>query len=104
MKSKNNPPYIYHIAEVQTWLGAPEVGEYCCSSLQSEGFIHCSTDTQYLTIANHFFSGRGDLVLLEINTDSVVAPIQYENLEGGSEMYPHIYGPINLNEIGRAHV
>jgi uncharacterized protein (DUF952 family) len=37
------------------------------------------------------FRGRSDLVLLTIDADRIDAPIRYENLSGGSELFPHVY-------------
>jgi uncharacterized protein (DUF952 family) len=37
---------IYHITSKQEWVSAQEQGEYTAPSLQTEGFIHCSTAAQ----------------------------------------------------------
>jgi len=29
-------------------------------------------------------------------------PVRYENLEGGNELFPHIYGPLPLEAISEA--
>ncbi|MCH2534708.1 MAG: DUF952 domain-containing protein [Bdellovibrionales bacterium] len=92
---------IYHITTLEDWSLAKKTGHYLSSSLKNEGFIHCSTATQYLRIANSLFSGRKDTLLLEIDEDKVNAEIRYENLEGGSEHFPHIYGPLNLDSVLR---
>ena len=38
-------------------------------------------------------------MLLCIDTDKVTAEIRYENLEGGRELFPHIYGEINTDAV-----
>ena len=38
-------------------------------------------------------------MLLTIDTSQVGAEIRYENLEGGEELYPHLYGPLNLDAV-----
>ncbi len=45
------------------------------------------------------FRGQKGLVLLCIDTDKVSAEIRYENLEGGQELFPHIYGEINTDAV-----
>ena len=51
---------------------------------------------RWLTFA--FVSQQG-LVLLCVDTDKVAAEIRYENLEGGRELFPHIYGEINTDAV-----
>jgi uncharacterized protein (DUF952 family) len=65
----------------------------------TDGFIHCSTRDQVIKVANARFRGREGLVLLLIDTDRVGPEIVYENLEGGSELFPHIYGELNTDAV-----
>ena len=53
--------------------------------------------------ANRIFRGRKDLVLLEIDPLQLACPVVDENLEGGSELYPHIYGPLSLPAVLAVH-
>jgi uncharacterized protein (DUF952 family) len=68
-------------------------------SLSSEGFIHCSTLEQVVRIANGMFAGANDLLLLRLNTEMLNSRIVYENLEGGDQQFPHVYGPIERDAI-----
>ena len=52
-------------------------------------------------VANIRFRGQRGLVMLGIDTDRVSADIRYENLEGGEQMFPHIYGEINTDAVAR---
>lgn len=72
-------------------------------SLQSQGFIHCSLVEQVSHVANALAPGRDDLVLIEIEESKVIPKIVYENLEGGEQLFPHIYGPLNEDAIIGAH-
>ncbi len=38
-------------------------------------------------------------MLLVIDTDKVDAEIIYENLEGGDQLFPHIYGHLNCDAV-----
>lgn len=87
---------IYHIATREDWDAAQEAGEYSADSLKGEGFIHCSTAGQVQATANRFFRWRQDLVLLQIDENEVQTEIKYENLEGGTELFPHIYGTLPI--------
>jgi uncharacterized protein (DUF952 family) len=64
-----------------------------------EGFIHCSTREQVIQVANIRFRGQSGLVLLFIDTEKVAAEIIYENLEGGQQLFPHIYGELNTDAV-----
>ncbi len=88
---------IYHIASEKTWLEALEFGEYLHSSLGSDGFIHCSTGGQVVRTANRYFPGQSGLVLLEIDPALAASEIRYE--DSGGEMFPHLYGPLNLDAV-----
>jgi uncharacterized protein (DUF952 family) len=92
---------ILHISSRADWLSAQTTGSYEADSLSSEGFIHCSRPDQVLGVANtnNRFEGQTDLILLCIDPDQVVAEIRYENLDGGDNLFPHIYGPLNVDAI-----
>lgn len=93
---------IYHITTSSKWNLAKKKGVYDFCSLESDGFIHCSTADQVLSIANYIFSGCKDIILLEIDEDKIGQEVKYENLEGGSKMFPHVYGPIPIKSITSA--
>ncbi|MGA7192926.1 MAG: DUF952 domain-containing protein, partial [Anaerolineales bacterium] len=59
---------IYHIASREAWNAAQEQGQYSAPSLTSEGFIHCSTRTQVLSVAEKFYKGQTGLVILVIDS------------------------------------
>ena len=89
---------IVHITSEVQWQQAQQVGVYYHETLDSEGFIHCSTPQQVVAVANRYFLGQSDLVLLVLNTDQLEAELNYEAVPGG-EIYPHLYGPLNLNAV-----
>ncbi len=90
---------IFHITKQENWYKAKVKGQYDFCSLYTEGFIHCSTKDQYLKVANARFKNEDGLVLLAIDESAVTCEIKYENLEGGSENFPHIYGPLNVEAV-----
>ena len=103
---------ILHITTRKEWLAAQQSGEYRAPSLEKEGFIHCSTERQVLSVANAFYRGQKDLVLLVIDEtrltlSEVEGPkVRWEAPAGmpadgisESDRFPHIYGPINLDAV-----
>jgi uncharacterized protein (DUF952 family) len=93
---------IFHITTRAEWEEGEAGGAYRAASLATEGFIHCSTRDQVAKVADARFRGRAGLILLSIDTEKVGAEIRYENTEGGSEMFPHIYGELNRDAVVRA--
>ena len=99
---------IYHITPRTDWEAAIESGDYRPASLESEGFIHCSTDQQAAPVANAFYSGQTGLVLLVIQPERLSAKLQWDPpahpapekapaaLRGE---FPHIYGVLNLDAV-----
>lgn len=90
---------IFHITGKNTWKAAKNSPEYLGDTLSTDGFIHCCTFEQIEGVIKKWFEGKENLVLLELDTGALLAPLKYENLEGGEELFPHIYGPINTNAV-----
>ncbi len=88
---------IVHLCRRAQWEAAQATGEYRTASLEEVGFIHCSRPEQILGVANSYFRGTGDLVLLWINPQRVESEIRWEVSDG--QVFPHIYGPINLTAV-----
>jgi len=90
---------IYHITDEKTWRAGLEIGMYEPRGYAQDGFIHCSTRQQVIKVANNRYPGQGGLVLLEIEPGRVASDIRWENLEGGEELFPHVYGKLNLEAV-----
>lgn len=89
---------MLHICTPEDWQAAQSGGEYRAASLDTEGFIHCSTPTQVADTATAFFHGQANLVLLVIDAHQVQAEIKYELAANGGT-YPHIYGTLNTSAV-----
>ena len=94
---------IYHIATALAVEAARKSGEYIPEAFQAEGFIHCSYAYQLASVAKRRFQGRTDLVVLEIDRARLSCPVIDENLEGGTELFPHIYGCLPMSAVQRIH-
>jgi len=90
---------IIHIVDAGTWEKNKGKPQYFGDTLKSQGFIHCCLPEQVDEVLKNWFPGREDLIFLEIETDKLTAPLEFENLEGGEERFPHVYGPINNEAI-----
>ena len=90
---------IYHITQAQTWRAARDTGSYLPPGFASDGFIHCCTAGQIAEVANRYFRGAADLVLLCIDPQRVAAEVCYEDLTGRGIAYPHIYGPLDVTAV-----
>ena len=71
------------------------------ASYSCEGFIHFSTSSQLLSTSNRLFKGRNDLLVLEIDTEGLESDIVFENLEGSSELFPHLYSALPRENVVR---
>jgi uncharacterized protein (DUF952 family) len=91
--------YLYHITWEQQATEATIKGSYEPAAFAREGFIHCSYSHQVQKIANFLFIGQEGLVVLKIDPTLVEAEIIDENLEGGEELFPHIYGRLNWDAV-----
>jgi uncharacterized protein (DUF952 family) len=100
---------IFHITSRAAWDEAQKHGDYRIESLTTEGFIHCSTLSQVLSVANNFYKGQSGLILLEIEPTLLSSKLKWEPPSGGTpppgvplgDKFPHVYGPINLDSVIR---
>ena len=90
---------IYHCSLITDWAAAQQVGTYTISSrgrtLEQEGFVHASYAGQVAGVLDRFYADLTEpLCLLTIDRDLLDVPLVRENLMGGTELFPHIYGPV----------
>ena len=88
----------------QSDQSAQPVGEYAISSrgrtLEQEGFVHASYPGQIAGVLQRFYSDVTEpMCLLVIDPEKLGAPVVDENLAGGDELFPHIYGAIPVSAV-----
>ena len=91
---------IYRLAERADWRAAQTSGLFLSVDLGIEGFIHASKAEQVAGVAQRYYAGRADLILLEIQEEPLGPSLRWEASTGG-ESFPHVYGPIPLMAISR---
>ena len=93
-----NTPHIFHFTPKELW-NAKNPSDYLPKGFDSEGFIHCSFSHQLFRSVNKHADKSKTHVVLKINPKALTSKLVYENTSGGTEDYPHIYGPINREAI-----
>ena len=92
---------ILHLISEKDLEFARSAGVWRPPSLAEEGFIHCSRDEeQMLKVAQRLYPGRSDLLALEVDTELLACSVVTEPSRSG-ELYPHIYGPLDLAAVGK---
>jgi uncharacterized protein (DUF952 family) len=90
---------LFHITTQAEAAAAKEAGEYTPQNFDQEGFIHCSYGHQAAGVIRRLFKGRTDLVAFEIDRTKLSCRVVDENLEGGTELFPHIYGRLPMSAV-----
>ena len=91
--------FIYHITTTQAWEDAQAKQSYLPKDFAKEGFIHCSIERQIEGVLERFYQGQNDLVKLKIEKAKVQRPVIFELADDLNELFPHIYGPLNLDSV-----
>jgi uncharacterized protein (DUF952 family) len=90
---------IYHVTTRAAWQQALQQGFYEAPSLLDEGFIHLSTETQVPGVLNRYYKDQVNLLLLHIDEHKLLAALKYELAPSVNELFPHVYGRINLDAV-----
>lgn len=90
---------LFHLLDEAALEEAASQGAYTPPSLKNEGFVHLSTEAQWRGTAKRFFSGRTDLVLLELELEG--HDVRFEAADGDS--FPHLYEALPLGAIVAVH-
>ena len=90
---------IYHVTTKAQWQKAIDAGYFEEPSLHTEGFIHNSTKEQVAGVLERYYKNKTDLVLLHIEEANLTATLKYELAASVNEMFPHIFGVINIDAV-----
>ena len=90
---------LFHIMTRAAWDRSQASREYRTASLETEGFIHLSTEEQWRHTLQRLFRGIDDLVILRIDPRRVAAEIKYERGHDTDDEFPHLYGPLETDAV-----
>lgn len=88
---------IYHLTSRELWEKALLKGMYAHPSLESEGFIHASTEQQLLETVQLHFQNFTEIWVLHIVEKRIKNKMKWETAR--EQLFPHIYGQIPLEAI-----
>ena len=64
-----------------------------------EGFIHFSKQEQVKGVLERYYKGQIDLLLLQVEESKLTANLKYELALSVNELFPHLFGPLNLDAV-----
>lgn len=97
--------HLFHVARATEWEAALAEGAYRVSTrdrtLDQVGFVHCACEEQVAGVRERLYGDvdAGDLVVLTIDRDRLAADVRFEDGGGGGELFPHVYGPIEVDAV-----
>ncbi len=91
--------FIFHIASETDLQTAKNDGVYRHQSQELEGFIHCCLEHQVAGVLERYFETTEGFVKLKIDTNLLDPDLIMENTVGGEELFPHVYGDINMDAV-----
>ena len=94
---------IYHFITESNLAKYLSSTELRVASLDTEGFIHCSTLEQVLGVANFLEPYSEEMQLLEIDEAKVKPEVRFEDAMQDGRLFPHIYGALNRDAIVAIH-
>ena len=90
--------HIYHILSSNDWSEKSQE-DYLPQSFDEEGFIHLSTEQQFLDTANRLFRQEQSLRVLEVNPSGLENNLVFEQIGEAIEAYPHLYQSLPQKNI-----
>jgi uncharacterized protein (DUF952 family) len=94
---------IYKILARTAWLEALEKGRFEGAAADlTDGFIHFSTAAQAGETARRYFSHQSDLVVLEVEAESLGPDLKWEPSRGG-ELFPHLHAELACALVVEVH-
>jgi uncharacterized protein (DUF952 family) len=93
----NSAELIIHLCTLSAWQAAQQQGSYQADSLSEIGFIHLSRPDQILQVANAFYRGLPNLVLLWVDPSRLHAELRWEQVD--EVKFPHLYGALNIDAV-----
>lgn len=91
--------FIYKIEQRDQWAAATAIGRYKGAPVDlADGFIHFSAADQVAGTLGKHFVGRTDLLLIQIDADTLGSDLRWEPSRGGA-LFPHLYGDLDISMV-----
>lgn len=99
--------YLYHYTTAPDWDASQAAGEHRISgrgmTLAEQGFIHLCYADQRAGVWQRFWTDETEpVLLLTVDPDDLTGLVD-ENTSGGTELFPHLYGPLPLDAVIAVH-
>lgn len=87
-----------HLVPEPVWQAHQGAATYTAERYEEDGFIHCTDgEMNLLRVGDAFYrNDHRPYVVLVLDIDRLQAPVRYDD---PAQIYPHIYGPINLDAV-----
>ena len=84
----------YHLVPAETWAEHDPAAPYAAASLEDEGFIHCTDGAAAMvaTANRHYRDDPRTFLVVTVDLDATGSRWQFDD---ASEIYPHVFGPID---------
>ena len=92
---------VYKIVSASEWELAKSKGVFEGAEIDiQDGFIHFSAAHQVRETAAKHFSGREDLLLVEVDSAALGEQLKWEVSRGG-DLFPHLYDNLSVDCVKR---
>lgn len=92
---------VYKILSRSHWEQALTAGEFAGADIDiRDGYIHLSTAEQAPETARLHFRGKADLLVIELESETLGAALRWEPSRGG-QLFPHYYGVLPVSAVLR---
>jgi uncharacterized protein (DUF952 family) len=89
---------LVRITDKLSWEQAKTLGVFH-GEFEDDGFVHLLKPDQVQKVANLAFTGHNDLMLLVLHRARIHSSIQDEDIYGVGELFPCLYGALNLEAV-----
>jgi uncharacterized protein (DUF952 family) len=89
---------LVRITDKTSWEQAKTLGVFN-GELEVDGYVHLSKPFQVLAVANDLYAGQNELLLLVLHRARIRSRVEEEDLYNSGELFPHLYGPLNLEAV-----
>jgi uncharacterized protein (DUF952 family) len=103
MYADGGDPFIYLTMSPDDFAKATADGIWAPESLRADDFIHASPADQLTRVANKHYRQLDEVCIVCLRADRVRPEIRWEPASD-NRLYPHVYGPLNMDAAERSVV